>query len=118
MNKCPRCELNYKQDAEEYCPVCKKELMGKEDNNNLFDICVICNVNKAMEGENICEACARKVNEEPIAVVEAVEPATEFEPIMDGYTDMMDTDIPDCDLEPIREKLDDIDDLDEEDEER
>ena len=26
--KCPRCEINYILDAEEYCEICKQELRG------------------------------------------------------------------------------------------
>ena len=27
--KCPRCELNYIQEDEQYCPVCKREMKGE-----------------------------------------------------------------------------------------
>ena len=28
--KCPRCELNYIREEEQYCPVCKREMRGEE----------------------------------------------------------------------------------------
>ena len=69
---CPRCELNYIPEDEEYCEVCKVEL-GKtnakliEDDDlddSIFEekICPKCRINYLGEDEEICEEC-RKAEE-------------------------------------------------------
>ena len=45
--KCPRCELNYIREEEQYCPVCKREMKG-ESHNDPFELCSICNENPVM----------------------------------------------------------------------
>ena len=40
--KCPRCELNYIREEEQYCPVCKREMKG-ESHDDPFELCSICN---------------------------------------------------------------------------
>ena len=58
MEKCPRCELNYKRDEEKYCKICMNELGGAEE-ENAFDMCIICGTNVAIDGENVCENCMK-----------------------------------------------------------
>ena len=72
---CPRCELNYMQDGEEYCDVCKAELkMGPqliftddEDEAAGEKLCPICKRNMIGEDEDMCEQCrdSRKYDSEP-----------------------------------------------------
>lgn len=66
--KCPRCELNYILENEDYCEICKQELRGQRpttefDDINLEDeelgLCPKCHKNYLNEGEKICEACAQ-----------------------------------------------------------
>lgn len=110
MNKCPRCELNYKKDEEQYCAICTKELAGKEDVNE-FDVCILCGSPNVVDGENICEACLNKKSNDD------VDKSGEYEVSLDGYSDLNDMDIPDCDLETIGEDMEEYDEQDEFEEE-
>lgn len=62
--KCPRCELNYIPEDQEYCDVCKAELnIGGitllEDEEEL--LCPKCKRNYLEPGEKICSSCASKL---------------------------------------------------------
>ena len=62
-NRCVRCELNYITEGEIYCEICKKELNGKynyEDININENICPYCEKNKLEYGEEICSYCKNK----------------------------------------------------------
>ena len=61
--KCPRCELNYILDTEQYCKVCLVD-MGKIAGAPLEDmddedlkLCPECGENYLEEGEELCYAC-------------------------------------------------------------
>ena len=65
---CPRCELNYIEEHEGYCKVCKAE-MGLIDSGILIPdeeelggekLCPICKVNYIGEDEDICFLCKRE----------------------------------------------------------
>ena len=71
--KCPRCELNYIPENEDYCEVCKVEL-GKsnaslieddDDEKSLYEerICPVCKINYLADDEDICASC-REAKEE------------------------------------------------------
>ena len=60
--KCPRCELNYIREEEQYCPVCKREMKG-ESHNDPFELCSICNENPVMPGKDVCYACYKEMNQ-------------------------------------------------------
>ena len=78
--KCPRCELNYIPEDEEYCPVCKREMKG-ERQEELYELCSICNENPVMPGKDICFECYKEMHQqtgldsesEDLAVEEEVE---------------------------------------------
>lgn len=60
--KCPRCELNYILQTEDYCSVCKEEMMGIVSNDMDYDdsflrICPRCGVNTINDDQEYCEAC-------------------------------------------------------------
>ena len=63
--KCPRCDLNWMLEGEEYCDVCKAELkleggislLEEEDEDNL---CPYCGVNYLEPGEKLCAECREK----------------------------------------------------------
>ena len=61
--KCPRCELNYIREEEQYCPVCKREMKG-ESHDDPFELCSICNENPVMPGKDVCYACYKDMPEE------------------------------------------------------
>lgn len=61
--KCPRCELNYIREEEQYCPVCKREMKG-ESHNDPFELCSICNENPVMPGKDVCYACYKEMTQQ------------------------------------------------------
>ncbi|MBP3656379.1 MAG: hypothetical protein J6K32_06755 [Clostridia bacterium] len=61
--KCPRCELNYIKEEEQYCSVCKREMKG-EVHEDLFELCSICNENPVMPGKDVCHTCYKEMNQQ------------------------------------------------------
>jgi len=61
--KCPRCELNYIQEEEQYCSVCKREMKG-EVHEDTFELCSICNENPVMPGKDVCPICYKEMNQQ------------------------------------------------------
>ena len=61
--KCPRCELNYILEEEDYCEVCKAELKGIDTNIDDEEeiICPKCKQNYVEPGEKYCLACLQKM---------------------------------------------------------
>ncbi|MDE6757758.1 MAG: hypothetical protein K2J89_00600 [Clostridia bacterium] len=62
--KCPRCELNWILEENEYCDVCKAELGVKgftllEDEDEDM-LCPVCGVNYIEHGERMCSECRSK----------------------------------------------------------
>jgi hypothetical protein len=65
---CPRCELNYIQEGEEYCDVCKAELkkgpqlvfaIDDEDEQEVMELCPKCHQNYLKPGQTLCRQCAK-----------------------------------------------------------
>ena len=61
--KCPRCELNYIKEEEQYCPVCKREMKG-EVHEDPFELCSICNENPVMPGKDVCMVCYKEMTQQ------------------------------------------------------
>ena len=61
--KCPRCELNYIKEEEQYCPVCKREMNG-EVHEDPFELCSICNENPVMPGKDVCMVCYKEMTQQ------------------------------------------------------
>ena len=61
--KCPRCELNYIREEEQYCSVCKREMKG-EVHDDPFELCSICNENPVMPGKDVCLMCYKEMNQQ------------------------------------------------------
>ena len=69
--KCPRCELNYILEGEDYCYVCKSEMKhhAENDEDDLLDIedmelCPICGQNYITEDQSMCDECKGKSKHE------------------------------------------------------
>ena len=65
--KCPRCEINYILEEEDYCEVCKSELKGDKTDYDYDELeeteaglCPVCHKNYLSEGETMCKECAQK----------------------------------------------------------
>ena len=50
--KCPRCELNYITPEEGYCKVCKREMKGEPQHEEV-ELCTVCNEHPALPGKEI-----------------------------------------------------------------
>lgn len=60
--RCPRCEINYKQDWESVCEICKKEMEGfwiEEDDEEFEKLCPYCEINIIESGE-MCASCLKR----------------------------------------------------------
>ena len=58
--KCPRCELNYIEESEGFCKICKREMQG-ENNQDDIELCTICNERPVMPGKDICIVCYKEM---------------------------------------------------------
>lgn len=77
--KCPRCELNYILENQDFCEICKEELRGISHNIEIDDVdesevCPRCHVNFLNEGEKYCEACMAEMEEDKARAIDEVEP--------------------------------------------
>ena len=66
--KCPRCELNYILENEDYCSVCKDELKGIVVNDLELEeeyakICPRCGINYVADDAEFCETCRAELAE-------------------------------------------------------
>ncbi len=68
--KCPRCELNYILEGEDYCNVCKNEMKHHSEDEydeDLLDfddmeLCPVCGQNYVKEDQPMCDECRKKKN--------------------------------------------------------
>ena len=125
--KCPRCELNYIREEEQFCPVCKREMKG-ESREDPFEICSICNENPVMPGKDVCLICYKEMNQqqglrdESIAAVDSGDVSLEMEDVSEMEEIALDTmgdDVPDeigeqLSLEEEKRKEDEANELAEE----
>ena len=66
--KCPRCELNYILEGEDYCNVCKNEMKHHSESDyddELLDfddmeLCPVCGQNYIKEDQSMCDECKKK----------------------------------------------------------
>ena len=126
--KCPRCELNYIREEEQYCSVCKREIKG-ESREDPFELCSICNENPVMPGKDVCLLCYKEMSQqqglhdESIDSDETPDVTLDMEDVseMDEIAlDSMPGDVPDdigeqISLEEERRKEDEADEDEEED---
>jgi len=56
--KCPICELNYIQQNEKMCSICRKERkLLENDNNSATILCPYCGENYIEESKEMCDVC-------------------------------------------------------------
>lgn len=60
LMKCPRCELNYIQEKDKVCEVCRRASRGEEEREEAPDVCPECGENPVVQGEELCIACLRE----------------------------------------------------------
>lgn len=59
--KCPRCELNYMNDNEEMCSVCRREVRGESEQFEMIELCSECGENPAVPGYELCASCLKEL---------------------------------------------------------
>ena len=123
--KCPRCELNYIYENEKICSVCKRDVRGEVEQDDIIELCSECGEHPAMPGQELCMYCLKELQRrntpsDDSSVVTAEEPNLNIDPsAMDEINIDLPGDVDDVfDGEaPDFSDDDDMDDEDEEDEE-
>ena len=59
--KCPRCELNYIEESEGFCKICKREMQGDNSGDD-GELCTICNERPVIPGQDVCIVCLKEMN--------------------------------------------------------
>lgn len=59
--KCPRCELNYMNDNEEMCSVCRREVRGESEQFEMIELCSECGENPVVPGYELCASCLKEL---------------------------------------------------------
>ena len=121
--KCPRCELNYMNEGEKMCSVCRKELHGESEQYDVIELCSECGENPVVPGQERCAYCLKELaRRNADASEDGVSDASSMElDAMDAVSSMnvidLGDDLPDEDFgdEGFEDDLDDEDkdDLDE-----
>lgn len=114
--KCPRCELNYMNDTDKMCSVCRREVRGESESFDMIEMCSECGENPVVPGQELCAYClkelARRADESTDDVVEPTAANIEIDSV--SSMDEIELDIPE-DMDG--EVFDDEDDEDKEDDE-
>ena len=58
--KCPRCELNYMNDTDKMCSVCRREVRGESEQFEMIELCSECGENPVVPGQELCAACLKE----------------------------------------------------------
>ena len=59
--KCPRCELNYMLDTDKICSVCKREVHGESEQDEMLELCSECGENPVVPGQELCAYCLKEM---------------------------------------------------------
>ena len=59
--KCPRCELNYMLDTDKMCSVCKREVRGESEQDEMVELCSECGENPVVPGQELCAYCLKEL---------------------------------------------------------
>lgn len=105
--KCPRCELNYILDGGQLCTVCRKEVRGEDEVEDIAELCSECGENPVAPGNELCATClkdmARRIAEATDDdVVPSEDPALEIDSVatMDEIAIDIDDPLENGDFEP------------------
>ena len=61
--KCPRCELNYMLDTDKMCSVCKREVRGESEQDEMLELCSECGENPVVPGQELCAYCLKELSQ-------------------------------------------------------
>lgn len=59
--KCPRCELNYMNEGDRMCSVCRKDLRGTPETYDVIELCSECGENPVLAGQELCVYCLKEL---------------------------------------------------------
>ena len=59
--KCPRCELNYISENETMCAVCRKDVRGEKEPEEMLELCSECGENPVVPGQEVCAFCLKEM---------------------------------------------------------
>ena len=59
--KCPRCELNYMLDTDKMCSVCKRDVRGESEQDEMLELCSECGENPVVPGQELCAYCLKEL---------------------------------------------------------
>ena len=59
--KCPRCELNYMNDTDKMCSVCRREVRGESEQYEMIELCSECGENPVVSGQELCAYCLKEL---------------------------------------------------------
>jgi len=116
--KCPRCDINFIREEEQFCSICKREMKGDAPKEEPVEMCIECGEHPAAAGEELCSYCLA----DRAAADESIVEDTESESMMSSDIDdieivpMPQEDIPEDEREEIHKELG-FDDPEDEDEE-
>ena len=57
--KCPRCELNYMNDTDKMCSVCRREVRGESEQFDVIELCSECGEHPVVPGQELCAFCLK-----------------------------------------------------------
>lgn len=60
FTRCPRCELNYLMPGEKICSVCRQELSGAPEQDDILELCSECGENPVVPGGELCAQCLKE----------------------------------------------------------
>ncbi len=111
LRKCPRCELNYIDETENFCKVCKREMKG-EDKREEIEMCTVCNENPVLPGHDVCLYCLKEMNDQQgkptdEETITMAEPNLDIDPVssMDEIIPDIQEDIPEKEFGEIESDL-------------
>lgn len=59
--KCPRCDLNYMNDTDDMCSVCRREVRGESEQFEMIELCSECGENPVVPGYELCASCLKEL---------------------------------------------------------
>ncbi len=116
--KCPRCELNYMYENEKMCSVCRRDVRGEPEPDDMIELCSECGENPVIPGQEVCAFCLKEMQRrsEENANDDGVSDPSSRDLDMGGVSSMEEIEV---DVDDDSERFDEDDDMfdDEEDEE-
>ena len=112
--KCPRCDLNYMNDTDEMCVVCRRELSGESERFEVLEMCSECGENPVVPGHELCASCLKELSRRSVSEDDdVIHPETSNIEI-DSVSDMDEIELDIGDEQPFAEDFsDDMSDDDE-----